>query len=139
METQEPPPTPQHFFDLITPQPHHCMAVFVGSALQGRDIGMHQEMGQRCPYIQLWYPYILESCCVHYRNISDITTEGSTWALTMLATMCFQFSILNIYHPYGYHHLKGTAIMLVIIGIWYFAPIFTTFFCQGHGGRTQQQ
>jgi hypothetical protein len=111
METQEPPPTTQHFFDLITPQPHHCMAVFVGSTRQGRDIGMHREMGQRCPYIQLWYPYILESCCVRYRNISDITTEGSTWALTMLATMCFQFSILNIYHPYGYHNLKGTAIM----------------------------
>jgi len=73
METREPPPTLQHLFDLITPQPHHCMAVFVGSALQGRDIGRHWEMGQRCPYT-------LESCCVHCRNISDITTEGSTWA-----------------------------------------------------------
>ncbi len=31
--------------------------------------------------------------------------------LTMLATMCFQFSMLNIYHPFRYHHLKGRAVM----------------------------
>ncbi len=46
---------------------------FVGSALQGRDIGMHQETCQSLVSLHLG------SCGVHYRNISSIT-EGSTWA-----------------------------------------------------------
>jgi len=38
-------------------------------------------------------------------------TEGSTWAFSMPITMCFQFSMLNIYHPYGYQlmSLKGES------------------------------
>jgi hypothetical protein len=34
-------------------------------------------------------------------NISGIP-EGSTWGFTMLTAMCFQFSMLNIYHAYGW-------------------------------------
>jgi hypothetical protein len=29
-------------------------------------------------WAKVWYPYILRSCRVHYRNISG-KTEGSTW------------------------------------------------------------
>ncbi len=53
---------------------------FVGSALQGRDIGMHQEMCQSLVSLHLG------SCGVHYRNISSIN-EGSTWA------SCYLFPI----------------------------------------------
>ncbi len=50
-----------------------CGEPLVGSALQGRFNVMHPEMGQ------VWYPYILGSCGVPHKNISNIT-EGSTWA-----------------------------------------------------------
>jgi hypothetical protein len=35
------------------------------SALQGTDIAMYPEASQS----KVWYPYILRSCGVHYRNI----------------------------------------------------------------------
>jgi hypothetical protein len=48
-------------------------------ALQGTDIAMHPETSQ----IKVWYPYILRSCGVHYRNnflsgIAEVSTRGST-------------------------------------------------------------
>ncbi len=46
-----------------------------------------------------------------YRNISGIT-ERIHFGFTMLrSNMCFQFSMLNIYHPYNVCHSKGRAIM----------------------------
>jgi hypothetical protein len=43
--------------------------------LQGRDIVMRQARNK----LEVWYPYILESCGVHPRNTSGVT-EDSTWA-----------------------------------------------------------
>jgi hypothetical protein len=36
--------------------------------------------------------------------------KGSTWVFTMSTTMCSQFSMLNIYYPYGCD-LKGRALV----------------------------
>jgi hypothetical protein len=45
------------------------------------------------------------------RNISGIT-ERIHFDFTMLrSNMCFQFGMLNIYHPYNGCHSKGRAIM----------------------------
>jgi hypothetical protein len=60
-------------------------------------------------WAKIWYPYFLGSPGILYRTIPGIT-EGSTWGFTMLTTMCFQFSMLNIYRPYACH-LKGRARM----------------------------
>jgi hypothetical protein len=59
--------------------------IFVCSTLQGRDIGMHPEMGQN-----------LVSSGILYRTIPGIT-EGSTWGFTMLTIsnlVCWTFIIL---------------------------------------------
>jgi hypothetical protein len=47
--------------------------------LHGTDIAMHPETSQS----KVWYPYILRSCGVHYRNnflsgIAEVSTRGST-------------------------------------------------------------
>ncbi len=66
-----------------------CSSVLIGSTIQGRDIVMHPEMGLVSLGSRvMWSQSITE-------NISGIP-EGSTWGFTMLTTMCFQFSMLNI-------------------------------------------
>jgi hypothetical protein len=47
---------------------------------------------------KFWNPHILGLCGIDSRNISGIT-QGPTWYFTILPTMCFQFNVLNIYHP----------------------------------------
>ncbi len=51
----------------------------------------------------MWSPWTLETFSSHIYN-----WRIPTWAFcTMLTTtMCFQFSVLNFYHPHG-SHLKG--------------------------------
>jgi hypothetical protein len=68
------------------------------SVLRGTDIAMHPETSQS----KVWYPYILRSCGVHYRNnyfLSGIAEVSIHSGLNMLTIMCFQFSMLNVYHP----------------------------------------
>lgn len=45
-----------------------------------RDIALHLEMDG---WAEVCHPYILGSC--HYRNNSGISSEGSTWASTMIS------------------------------------------------------
>jgi hypothetical protein len=53
------------------------MRTLVGFGLQGRDIVMHAVL----KWAKVWYPYILRSHGVHYRNIWGIGEGCSTWAL----------------------------------------------------------
>ncbi len=54
---------------------------------------------------KILYSYVLWSCGVHFQHNLRIHL-----GFTMLITMCFQFSMLNIYHPYG-SCVKETGIM----------------------------
>jgi len=69
---------------------------FVGSALQGRDIVMHPEQGQSLVFLH---------CRVKCSPLNKHLWHN--WRIhlgfTMLTTMCFQFSMSNIYHLYGCH------------------------------------
>ncbi len=72
---------------------------------------------------EVWYPCILWSCGVHHRNISGITEGWSTWVSPWLTTMCFQLSMLNIYHPYECHFksraiIQQAACLLIESRIW---------------------
>ncbi len=60
---------------------------------------------QKCA--KVWYPYMVmwSPLKKHFQHNSSIHL-----GFNMLPTMCIQFSMLNIYHPYGYH-LKGRAVM----------------------------
>jgi hypothetical protein len=54
-----------------------CLFIYIYGVnhLRGRDIVMRQARNR----LEVWYPYILESCGVHPRNTSGVT-EDFTWA-----------------------------------------------------------
>jgi hypothetical protein len=71
---------------------------FVGCALQGREMqrDWHVCTQKRA---KVWYPYI---------GRSFVSPLGLS---TMLTTMCFPFSMLNIYHPCHGRHSKGRVMI----------------------------
>jgi hypothetical protein len=77
--------------------------------IQGSYVRMHPNMGESLVSLHS------RLCEVHYRNNSSIT-EGSNAnhvSFTMLTTMCFPFITYNIYHRYGWCHLKVRPIMVM--------------------------
>jgi hypothetical protein len=58
------------------------------------------------------HPEADQEFCIpmYYDHVEFISSITHSLGFTMLITMCFQFSMLDIYHPYG-SCVKGTAIM----------------------------
>jgi hypothetical protein len=67
----------------------------IGSALQGRDIVMHPGMGQSLVSLHSW---VMWSSTIE--TFFSITGGSTLWGFIMLNTMCFQFNMLKICHPY---------------------------------------
>lgn len=72
-----------------------CSQEFIGSALQGRDIVMHPGMGQSLVSLHSW---VMWSSTIE--TFFSITGGSTLWGFIMLNTMCFQFNMLKICHPY---------------------------------------
>jgi len=85
----------------------------------------------RCTHkwANLWYPYIfLGSCDIHYRNISGIT-EDSTFHYVNHCVFTFQFSMLNVYHPYRCHlAIMQWAVCLFVFRVDASDPLISFFF-----------
>jgi hypothetical protein len=103
-----------HFRVIWSPLKKHCQRYW-DVPRKGQSLVSLGSCVESTNELKLRYPYILVSCSVHTRKNCSII-EGCIWTSPCLTAICFQFSMLSIYHPHGCH-LKGRTIGSVLKGL----------------------